>query len=184
LQKATKSFSSVFLNPKAVHAVVLLATIIFVLSCIVAVVYTGADGRLTVLSATVTTPESVGRAVLNESETKAVPEQSEQWQTVRMRVTAYCPCQRCCGKYSDSQTACGHKIRPGDAFVAADKQYSFGTEMVIPGYNNAEPVKVLDRGGRIRGNWLDIFFHSHQEALKWGVKFLDVKVRRSPQTLF
>ena len=179
MEKATKSFSGVFLNPRAVHAVVLLATIIFVLSCIVAVVCTWTNGRLTVLSATVTTPESVGRAVLNESETKeAVPEQSDQWQTVPMQVTAYCPCQQCCGKYSDGKTACGYKIRPGDAFIAADKKYSFGTEMVIPGYSNAEPVKVLDRGGRIRGNRLDIFFHSHQEALKWGVKLLDVKIRR------
>jgi 3D (Asp-Asp-Asp) domain-containing protein len=178
LEKSTKGFSGVFLNPRAVPPVILLATIIFVLSCIAAVVCTWTNGRVTVLSATVTTPETVGRAVLNESETKAVPEQSDQWQTMRMRVTAYCPCQRCCGKYSDSQTACGHKIRPGDAFVAADKQYSFGTEMVIPGYSNAKPVKVLDRGGRIRGNRLDIFFHSHQEALKWGVKLLDVKIRR------
>jgi len=38
-------------------------------------------------------------------------------------------------------------------------------------------VKVLDRGGAIRGSRLDVFFHSHQEALKWGVKYLDVKVR-------
>jgi 3D (Asp-Asp-Asp) domain-containing protein len=95
-----------------------------------------------------------------------------------MRVTAYCPCEKCCGKYSNDQTACGHKIRPGDAFVAADKEYSFGTEIIIPGYENAAPVKVLDRGGAIRGNRLDVFFNSHEEALKWGVRHLDVKVRR------
>ncbi|MHC4720522.1 MAG: 3D domain-containing protein, partial [Planctomycetota bacterium] len=41
---------------------------------------------------------------------------------------------------------------------------------------NARPVKVLDRGGAIKGNRLDVFFHSHQQALNWGVRYIDVKV--------
>ena len=102
---------------------------------------------------------------------------SAEWQTVRMRVTAYCPCAKCCGEYSDGITACGHKIQAGDTFAAADKRYPFGTEMIIAGYNNGEPIKVLDRGGAIRGNRLDVFFHTHKEALQWGVRHLDVKVR-------
>jgi 3D (Asp-Asp-Asp) domain-containing protein len=63
-------------------------------------------------------------------------------------------------------------------FVAADRKYAFGTEMIVAGYSNSEPVKVLDRGGAIRGNRLDVFFHSPEEALRWGVKYLDVKVCR------
>jgi len=94
-----------------------------------------------------------------------------------MRVTAYCPCPKCCGQYSDGVTACGYRIQPGDTFVAADGQYGFGTEMLIPGYSNSRPVKVLDRGGAIRGKRLDVFFGSHDQALEWGVKYLDVKVR-------
>lgn len=103
---------------------------------------------------------------------------AEQWETVKMRVTAYCPCPKCCGSYSDGITACNHRIRQGDVFVAADSKYSFGTEMVIAGYNNGRAVKVLDRGGAIKGNRLDVFFNSHKEALKWGVRHIDVKVRR------
>ena len=98
-----------------------------------------------------------------------------------MRVTAYCPCEKCCGRHSDGQTACLHKICPGDVFVAAGEQYSFGTEMLVPGYNDEQPVKVLDRGGAIRGNRIDVFFSSHEEALRWGVRYLDVKVRESSQ---
>jgi 3D (Asp-Asp-Asp) domain-containing protein len=104
-------------------------------------------------------------------------EPSDEWRIVRMRVTGYCPCSKCCGEFADGITANGHKIRPGDTFVAADKRYSFGTEMVIEGYNNGQAVKVLDRGGAIKGNKLDAFFHTHQEALEWGVRHIDVKVR-------
>ena len=104
-------------------------------------------------------------------------EEKGQWQTVRMRVTGYCACRKCCGKFSDGITASNHRIRRGDVFVAADKFYSFGTEMVIPGYNHSRTVTVQDRGRVIKGNRLDLFFHSHREAEKWGVKYLDVLVK-------
>ena len=94
-----------------------------------------------------------------------------------MRVTAYCPCPKCCGEYSDGITANGHKIYQGDRFVAADKRYPFGTEMIIPGYKSGDVVKVIDRGGAIQGNRLDVFFNTHQEALQWGVRYLDVEIR-------
>jgi 3D (Asp-Asp-Asp) domain-containing protein len=101
----------------------------------------------------------------------------DEWETIRMRVTAYCPCPKCCGEHSDGITACGHKIEPGDCFVAADRRFAFYTDMVIEGYGNSQPVKVLDRGGAIKGNKLDVFFMTHQEALEWGVRYIDVKVR-------
>jgi len=103
---------------------------------------------------------------------------ADAWITVRMRVTAYCACPICCGDNSDGYTACMHKIRPGDTFVAADKRYPFGTEMIIPGYNAGRPVYVKDRGRLITGNRLDVFFDSHQRAREWGVRYLDVKIKR------
>ena len=133
-----------------------------VLSFIAGAAYTKAGRPMTLLNATVTETNS---------------ESSNEWRTIRMRVTGYCPCSKCCGEFADGITANGHKIRPGDTFVAADKRYSFGTEMVIEGYSNGQTVKVLDRGGAIRGNKLDAFFHTHQEALEWGVKHIDVKIR-------
>jgi len=158
---------------------------------------TKTEGPITLLNATVTNAENRGGSLLNESGIKAEsephrsekttnrqPDNSEddaeqlgEWQSIQMRVTANCPCPKCCGEYSDGVTACGHKIRPGDTFVAADGRYSFGTEMLIPGYSNSRPVQVLDRGGAIKGNRLDVFFATHQEALEWGVKYLEVNVR-------
>lgn len=101
------------------------------------------------------------------------------WVTISMRVTAYCPCEKCCGEWADGVTANGHVIEPGDFFVAADSRFPFGTEMLIEGYNTSNTVKVYDRGGAIKGNKLDVFFHTHQEALEWGVRYIDVKVRNS-----
>lgn len=110
---------------------------------------------------------------MNEPEAPSL----EEWKVVRMRVTAYCPCSQCCGSFSDGITACNHQIQNGDRFVAADKLYAFGTEMIIPGYNKSLSVEVKDRGGAIQGDRLDVFFNTHQEALEWGVQFLDVLVK-------
>ena len=133
------------------------------------------NSQFALLSATVSEAEDTGGTVNTLFDNS---EQAGQWQTIRMRVTAYCPCKKCCGRYADGITASGYKIRPQDSLVAADKKYPFGTEIIIAGYDNGEPVKVLDRGGAIRGNRLDVLFNSHRQAQEWGVRYLDVKVRQ------
>jgi len=101
--------------------------------------------------------------------------------TRRYIVTAYCPCEKCCGKWADGITASGHAICPGDIICAADPSIPFGTRIFIPGYS-AYPVRILDRGGDIKGNRLDVLFYdgnlktSHARALEWGVQYLECKV--------
>ncbi len=102
-----------------------------------------------------------------------VAEPSSPVETIDANVSAYCPCSRCCGKYSDGITANGYRIQPGDKFVAADKRFAFGTMMDVPGYGK---VPVLDRGGAIKGNKLDVYFPTHKEALQWGRQYLKVEV--------
>ena len=98
--------------------------------------------------------------------------------TVRMLVTAYCPCKKCCGKFSDNITASGKSVYSNRSmFVAADTRLlKFGTMVSIPGYRGARAVPVLDRGSKIRGHRLDVFYLSHRQAQKWGRQYLDVKV--------
>jgi 3D (Asp-Asp-Asp) domain-containing protein len=96
----------------------------------------------------------------------------------RMEVTAYCPCTKCCGPAAKGITASGKHVSHNDGkFVAADTSVlPFGTKLVIPGYADDAQVQVLDRGGAIKGNKLDLYFPTHAEALTWGRQQVDVIV--------
>ena len=88
--------------------------------------------------------------------------------TIMMQVTAYCPCKKCCGSKAQGITASGKNVSYNNGrFVAADRSMAFGTKLIIPGYGE-QAVEVIDRGGAIKGNKLDVFFPTHAEALKWG----------------
>ena len=97
---------------------------------------------------------------------------------IMMEVTAYCPCTKCCGPEAQGLTASGKPVSYNDGmFVAADtKKYTFGTKLSIPGYGDGRAVEVIDRGGAIKGDKLDVFFPSHTQALKWGRQKIAVTV--------
>jgi 3D (Asp-Asp-Asp) domain-containing protein len=93
---------------------------------------------------------------------------------VEMNVSAYCPCEKCCGEWADGATASG--VSAKGKLIAAPRIYGFDTKMDIPGYGVA---LVLDRGGAIKGNKIDLLFPTHQEALNWGRQYLTVKVYKT-----
>ena len=86
------------------------------------------------------------------------------------KVTAYCACVQCCGK-TNGITASGAKATANHT-IAAPRTFSFGTKVVI----NGTTYVVEDRGGAIQGNRIDIYMDSHQEALQWGVRYVEVEV--------
>lgn len=98
--------------------------------------------------------------------------------TIEMVVTAYSPDGRSCGAFADGMTATLHHISTnGTKLVAADpKLLSYGTLLTIPGYDSGKVVPVLDCGGAIKGNRLDVLFPTHEEARKWGVRKIKVTV--------
>jgi 3D (Asp-Asp-Asp) domain-containing protein len=182
LRKLGNEIVNVYFRPTSVLAGMLSIGIIYVLLSVLGInVLSG--NKLVLLSTATSYPASVSapspKTVIFEAEQddEAHVVEVSEWRNVRMRVTAYCACRRCCGKYANGRTASNHRIRRGDVFVASDKKYRFGTKMVIPGYNNSQAVKVLDRGRVIKGNRLDVFIPSHRRARKWGVKYLDVQVK-------
>ena len=97
---------------------------------------------------------------------------------VWMQVTAYCGCKKCCGPHARGLTASGRSIDYNDGnFVAADTSIlSFGTKLLIPGYADGKAVEVIDRGSAIKGNHVDVFFPTHEEARAWGRKWIAVTV--------
>jgi 3D (Asp-Asp-Asp) domain-containing protein len=111
-------------------------------------------------------------------EVAAAPEAPATPRVIKMEVTAYCPCTKCCGPKAQGITASGkHVSYNGGKFVAADtKVLPFGRQLVIPGYAGGERVEVVDRGGAIKGYKLDLYFATHAEALQWGRQTLDVTV--------
>ena len=86
------------------------------------------------------------------------------------KITAYCPCAKCCGK-TNGRTASGTKATAGRT-VAASSKFAMGTKLNI----NGHIYTVEDRGGAINGNKIDIFVNTHAEALAWGVRYLPVSV--------
>ena len=84
-------------------------------------------------------------------------------------LTAYCPCASCCGK-TDRITASGTEATAGRTVAADTSILPFGTEIYINGHK----YTVEDRGGAIKGNRLDIYFDSHEEARMFGRRTAEV----------
>ncbi|GIW75255.1 MAG: hypothetical protein KatS3mg104_0318 [Phycisphaerae bacterium] len=131
----------------------------------------------TVGAQTVLPTSSAARSVVRDEQTD-LDEQDQSYRWVWMEVTAYCPCQKCCGPQASGLTASGLPVsHNGGRFVAADTSVlPFGSRVRIPGYHDQTPVPVIDRGGAIKGSRLDVYFPSHQQALEWGRRWLLVAV--------
>ena len=109
-----------------------------------------------------------------------------------LMTTGYCKCGKCCnwkrnwyfrpvvasgpneGKPKKvGQTASGRKAKPHETIAADTAYYPLGTVIYVPGWGYG---KVEDRGGAIKGDHIDLFFKSHQQALNWGRRTKSVKI--------
>ena len=85
-------------------------------------------------------------------------------------LTGYCPCSICCGKWSNPDnpiTASGSTATAGRTIAADTSRYPFGTKLMI----NGQIYTVEDVGGAIKGNHVDIYFNSHDEARAFGKQY-------------
>lgn len=147
------------------------ASILFVLFFTIALIYAKHRESSQIRTQIQQQPKS---PLQKETQTK-----QEKTRVIRMLVTAYCPCKKCCGKYADGRTSTNKDAWGTDGIAADPKILPYNTKLVIPGVG----IRVVDdTGGAMRQSTkkrichIDVRFHNHTDALEFGKKWLDVTV--------
>ena len=101
------------------------------------------------------------------------------WKTVRARVTAYDPSERCCGDSADGFTSLNDNAWVMDGAAVDPRAIPYRSVLEIPGIGLRE---ADDTGSAMAHSWdageyhVDVRMAYYYEAKLWGVKYLDVKV--------
>lgn len=82
------------------------------------------------------------------------------------KITYYCNCRKCCGRWSGGPTASGSMPEQGRTVASS---LPLGTHIMIDGHEYV----VEDRG--VSGKHIDVYMESHEECLDNGVDYLEVK---------
>ncbi|WP_260399880.1 G5 and 3D domain-containing protein [Peribacillus simplex] len=111
-----------------------------------------------------TTVAQASRGVTNVS--------SSSGKEIYVSSTAYtASCKGCSGVTS---TGVDLKSNPGAKIIAVDPNViPMGSKVYVDGYGYAV---AADKGGAIKGNRIDVFFSSKNDAYRWGVKRVMVRV--------
>lgn len=117
----------------------------------------------------VETPEQLH---IEKQEEIKVENEELSYRKIEVEATAYCPCEKCCGK-TNGITATGTKATAGRTIAVDPKQIPYGTEVVIDGHTYV----AEDCGGAIKGDHIDIFFDRHEDALAFGRKMLTAEIK-------
>lgn len=100
------------------------------------------------------------------------------------KLTAYCSCEICCNKWALNRPrdengneivygAIGERLQEGYSIAVDPTVIPYRTEVIINGHT----YKAQDCGGAIKGNRIDVYFSSHEDALEFGVKYAEVFVK-------
>lgn len=111
-----------------------------------------------------------------ETEVIEVTEVTENYISLgTFTITAYCPCEKCCGKWGKDRTgkivgSCGIELKEGVAIAVDPDIIPYYTHIFI---DDVEYI-ALDCGGAINGNEIDIYFENHEDALNFGIQQREV----------
>lgn len=111
---------------------------------------------------------------INEPIEEVYIEPTPTYKQMEIIATAYCPCVKCCGK-NDGITATGTKATEGRTIAADPDILPYGTEILC----GMGDFVVEDCGGAIKGNRIDFFFETHEEALKFGRQEFTIWVKET-----
>lgn len=86
------------------------------------------------------------------------------------RLTAYCPCMKCCGK-TDGITATGTMATEGRTIAVDPKVIPYGTRVLLIWPDGTQHSYIAeDCGGCVNGNHIDVLFDDHRAARVFGVQ--------------
>lgn len=102
---------------------------------------------------------------------------------VTLKVTAYCPCEKCCGVWSKYAVTKTGKTAWSSGVAVDPRAYPLGTYFDIPavdGYPAVTWVPADDTGSRVVDQHIDRRFaargvDNHAMAVRHGVKYLRVR---------
>ncbi len=111
---------------------------------------------------------------------------TEYKQVIEVTATAYCLCEKCCGKAKTDPgygvTASGFKIIPGTGVkaIAVDPDIvPLGSKVYVEGLNGSWDygyATAYDTGGAINNLKIDLYMDTHAETLNWGVKKVNLYI--------
>ena len=123
-----------------------------------------AKAKLETLSVQMDEPaQSVELAAVVEPEPESLGE---------FKLTAYCPCEKCCGEWADGITYMGTVATAGRTIAVDPSVIPLGSTVRINGHDYI----AEDIGGAIKQNRVDVFFDTHQAALQFGVQYAAVAI--------
>lgn len=120
----------------------------------------------------------------NDTNSPGIPKKYKQ--VVKVKATAYCLCKKCCGKSPSDPyygvTASGLRIVPntGMKVIAIDpRMFKLGSKVYVESLDGSKDYGnaiAADTGGGIKGNHIDLYMDTHEEALKWGVRYVNLYI--------
>lgn len=87
------------------------------------------------------------------------------------KITHYCNCSKCCGKWAGGKTASGTTPTRYRTIAVDPDQIPYGTVVYIQGYG----YRVAEDTG-VGWDHIDVFCPDHELCLKYGLKYRDVYV--------
>lgn len=118
------------------------------------------------------TPTPTAKATPTPTPTATPTPTPNTYKQIKVVATAYCPCSKCCGK-SDGITATGTKATAGRTIAVDPSVIPYGSEVIINGHTYV----AEDTGGAIKGNRIDIYFATHEDAKSFGRQTLTAKIK-------
>lgn len=119
-------------------------------------------------------PVTLSRGESSKTYTKTLNSQSTSTssKTLNVKATAYWAFNGV-----NTYTSSGRKaVRDSNGYstIAVDPNIiPMGTKLYVEGYGYAI---AADKGSGVKGKFIDVFFNTREEAIKWGVKYLKVQI--------